>query len=115
MDPSASISAPSLRPRSRFPSSARSPPCCARSGSGVARRRDNRGVMKFGEIPVADAAGAILAHSVKLAGRAMRKGRVLSAEDVAALAEAGLTTVIVAGLGADELRRDVDADSRQLR
>jgi molybdenum cofactor cytidylyltransferase len=67
--------------------------------------------MKFGEIPVADAAGAILAHSVKLAGRALRKGRVLSAEDVAALAEAGLTTVIAARLAADELGEDEAAAS----
>jgi molybdenum cofactor cytidylyltransferase len=67
--------------------------------------------MKFGEIPVADAAGAILAHSVKLAGRALRKGRVLSAEDVAALAEAGLTTIIAARLAADELGEDEAAAS----
>ncbi len=65
--------------------------------------------MKFGEIPVAEAAGAILAHSVKLAGRALRKGRVLGEEDVAALAEAGLTTIIAARLDADELGEDAAA------
>jgi len=62
--------------------------------------------MKFGEIPVAEAAGAILAHSVKLPGRALRKGRILSQEDSAALAEAGLTTIIAARLAADELGED---------
>jgi molybdenum cofactor cytidylyltransferase len=62
--------------------------------------------MKFGEIPVAEAAGAILAHSVKLAGRALRKGRVLGEEDVAGLAKAGLTTIIAARLDADELGED---------
>ncbi len=65
--------------------------------------------MTFGEIAVADAVGAILAHSVKLPGRALRKGRVLSAEDVAALAEAGLTTIVAARLAADELGEDAAA------
>jgi molybdenum cofactor cytidylyltransferase len=65
--------------------------------------------MKFGEIPVAEAAGAILAHSVKLAGRALRKGRVLGEEDVAALAEAGLTTIIAARLDANEIGEDAAA------
>ena len=54
--------------------------------------------MKFGEIPVADAVGAVLAHSLKLADRSLKKGRVLSAEDVAALVAAGRHTVIAAQL-----------------
>src|SRR5258706_16016262 len=109
MGRSASISAPSRPRRSRFRSSAKSRPCCAWSGSRGARRRDDRGIMKFGEIPVAEAAGAILAHSIKLAGRALRKGRVLGKEDVAALAESGLTTVVAARLDADELGEDTAA------
>src|SRR5438445_809548 len=69
MGRSASISAPSRRRRSRFRSSAKSRPCCAWSGSRGARPRDDRGVMKFGEIPVADelgedAAATALAHAV---------------------------------------------------
>jgi molybdenum cofactor cytidylyltransferase len=65
--------------------------------------------MTFGAIPVVEAVGAILAHSVKLAGRALRKGRVLSREDVAALSDAGLTSVIAARLAADELGEDAAA------
>ena len=34
--------------------------------------------MIFGRMPVAEAEGAILAHSVALPGRSMKKGRVLS-------------------------------------
>lgn len=52
--------------------------------------------MRFGPLPLADAAGAILAHSLKLAGLSFRKGRVLSGEDIAALAAAGLDTVVAA-------------------
>jgi molybdenum cofactor cytidylyltransferase len=54
--------------------------------------------MKFGEIPVAEALGAVLAHSLKAGDRSLRKGRVLSAEDVAALRAAGRSTVIAAQL-----------------
>ena len=54
--------------------------------------------MKFGEVPVAEAVGAVLAHSLKVGDRSLRKGRMLSAEDVAALAAAGRHSVIVARL-----------------
>ncbi len=52
--------------------------------------------MKFGPLPVAEAEGAILAHSIGLAGGRLKKGRALSARDVTALAEAGIDRVIVA-------------------
>ncbi|HWG78794.1 MAG TPA: molybdopterin-binding/glycosyltransferase family 2 protein [Stellaceae bacterium] len=54
--------------------------------------------MKFGEVPVADAVGATLAHSLKVGDRVLRKGRVLTADDVAALADAGRRLVIAARL-----------------
>ncbi|MDF1855613.1 molybdopterin-binding protein [Pseudooceanicola sp.] len=52
--------------------------------------------MRFGPVPTAAAAGAILAHSVALPGGRLRKGRVLSTADIAALRAAGLAEVIVA-------------------
>ncbi len=54
--------------------------------------------MKFGEVPVAEAVGAVLAHSLKVGDSTLRKGRVLSAEDVAVLAAAGRRSVIAARL-----------------
>jgi molybdenum cofactor cytidylyltransferase len=54
--------------------------------------------MKFGAIPVAKCAGAILAHSLKTPKGVLKKGRVLSAADAEALAAAGLRTVIAARL-----------------
>ncbi len=54
--------------------------------------------MIFGDTPLKEAEGAILAHSLKLASRRFKKGRSLSAEDLAALAEAGIETVIAARL-----------------
>jgi molybdenum cofactor cytidylyltransferase len=66
--------------------------------------------MNFDEIAVAEAQGAILAHSIKLPGRALRKGRVLSEEDVAALRDGGVTKVVAARLAKDELGEDEAAN-----
>jgi molybdenum cofactor cytidylyltransferase len=54
--------------------------------------------MIFAEMDVAAAEGALLAHSVKADGFSFRKGRKLSAADIAALAGAGQSTVIAARL-----------------
>ncbi|MBV8737147.1 MAG: molybdopterin-binding/glycosyltransferase family 2 protein [Alphaproteobacteria bacterium] len=54
--------------------------------------------MKFGEVPVAEAEGAILAHSLKLGTTALKKARVLSAADLETIAAAGLTSITVARL-----------------
>ncbi|MFD1912327.1 molybdopterin-binding protein [Halodurantibacterium flavum] len=52
--------------------------------------------MEFGPVPVAAALGMILGHSQRAGDRSLPKGRVLDPADVAALAGAGLTEVIVA-------------------
>jgi hypothetical protein len=64
--------------------------------------------MKFGPVPIEEAAGKILGHNVSAADgrRALRKGRQLQADDVALLREAGRTTVYVAELGADDVSED---------
>ncbi len=62
--------------------------------------------MKFGEIPSAEAEGAILAHSVRAKGIVFKKGRVLSAEDVAALEKARITAVTGARLEAGDVAED---------
>src|SRR5437762_235765 len=62
--------------------------------------------MKFGEVPVAEAEGAILAHSLKLGATALKKGRVLSRADLDAIAAAGLAHIVVARLEPGDLRED---------
>lgn len=63
--------------------------------------------MKFGTVPVASAEDAILAHSVALSdGRRLRKGRRLSAEDIDSLKDSGLSDVIVARLGPDDVHEN---------
>ena len=54
--------------------------------------------MRFGEVSVTEAEGAILAHSLKLGATALKKGRVLSRADVDAIAAAGLSEITVARL-----------------
>jgi molybdenum cofactor cytidylyltransferase len=52
--------------------------------------------MQFGRFPVAGAAGAILAHGVRRETLSFRKGRVLSADDVKALQDAGISDITIA-------------------
>lgn len=66
--------------------------------------------MIFGPIPVADAAGALLAHSVRAGKRTFKKGRLLSDADVAALAVAGVAEVIAVRLESGEIGEDEAAE-----
>jgi molybdenum cofactor cytidylyltransferase len=65
--------------------------------------------MKFGEIPIAEAEGAILAHAIKFEKQAFKKGRVLSADDVATLTRIGHTSIIGARLETGDVPEDVAA------
>ncbi|MBV9521382.1 MAG: molybdopterin-binding/glycosyltransferase family 2 protein [Alphaproteobacteria bacterium] len=66
--------------------------------------------MKFGEVPVAEAADAILVHSLKTPARTLKKGRRLTGEDVASLAEAGIRSILAARLDPGELGEDEAAN-----
>lgn len=59
--------------------------------------------MRFGPVATADAEGAVLAHAVSAGGRTWRKATVLSRDDIAALRDAGIATVIAARLDGDDL------------
>lgn len=67
--------------------------------------------MKFGPVPLSQAEGAILAHSVALDGKRLRKGVTLESAHLAALAAAGFETVIVARPGATDVHEN-DAAAR---
>jgi molybdenum cofactor cytidylyltransferase len=62
--------------------------------------------MQFGSVPLSRARGAILAHSVRAGERLLRKGRVLTDDDLAALADAGLAEITVARLDANDIGED---------
>jgi molybdenum cofactor cytidylyltransferase len=62
--------------------------------------------MFFGEMPVEEAQGAILAHSVKHAGGLFKKGRRLTAEDVETLTASGIVSIFGARLSAADVPED---------
>lgn len=68
--------------------------------------------MKFGPVPTQEAAGTVLAHSVPLKKRALRKGQVLSDADVVELMAAGHEQIIVARYDPDD--RDENTAAAQL-
>ncbi|MBV9288047.1 MAG: molybdopterin-binding protein, partial [Hyphomicrobiales bacterium] len=59
--------------------------------------------MKFGAVPLDQAEGAILAHSVRVDGIALKKGDIVTPERLRVLAEAGVTSVVAARLEAGEV------------
>lgn len=65
--------------------------------------------MIFDDFPSANAEGVRLAHTLKLPCLLLRKGRVLSASDVAALKAAGVASVAGARLAVGELDEDTAA------
>lgn len=62
--------------------------------------------MKFGQIPVGDALGAVLAHSVTGENFTIKKGTVLEDQHIAALNAEGIERVFAAHLGADDVGED---------
>ncbi len=54
--------------------------------------------MIFGDVALAEAEGAILAHTLRLPARVIKKGTILDAAAVAALREAGYASVVAARL-----------------
>jgi len=52
--------------------------------------------VRFGATPLSEAEGGILAHSLRLEGRRLAKGKFLTSEDINDLGAAGFSTVVVA-------------------
>ena len=62
--------------------------------------------MKFGAMPLGDAEGALLAHSIRVERAVFRKGRLLSAADLAVLAQAGVEEVTAARFEPGDMDED---------
>ncbi len=65
--------------------------------------------MKFGPVPLAAAAGAIAAHSIRTDGLVVKKGTRLGRVEMTALAEAGVAEVVVAQLEPGDVHEDAAA------
>lgn len=66
--------------------------------------------MKFGTIPIGEAAGAIAAHTVRAGDVVVRKGATISGEDVARLAAAGLGELVAVQLEAGDIDENSAAE-----
>jgi molybdenum cofactor cytidylyltransferase len=66
--------------------------------------------MRFGDTPIEEATGAILAHSWRASGVNFSKGRRLSADDIAKLKAAGATSVVAARLDPEDMHEDEAAE-----
>jgi molybdenum cofactor cytidylyltransferase len=65
--------------------------------------------MRFGPVPLFEAEGGILAHSIAVDGARLKKGLVLRQADIAALASAGIAEVTVARLDPADMGEDAAA------
>lgn len=65
--------------------------------------------MKFGPVPVAEAVGAIVAHSVRSGDVVVKKGMRLDETQAERLAAAGICDIVVARLDPDDLHEDAAA------
>lgn len=67
--------------------------------------------MKFGPVPLSHAEGKILGHNIAGADgqRRLRKGRPLSADDIAVLSDLGRATVYVAEMESDDVDENQSA------
>lgn len=62
--------------------------------------------MRFGMIPVREAEGAVLAHSLATKGETLKKGRTLSSTDIARLLAAGIDAVMAVRLEPGDVAED---------
>ncbi len=62
--------------------------------------------MWFGEVSVGEAEGAILVHSLRFGKTALRKGRILSAADLADLVAGGIDRITIVRLEPGDIRED---------
>ena len=65
--------------------------------------------MKFSEYHLDDALGAILAHSLRLPNKSLKKGTVLTDSDLSFLKEYGYEKIVCAKLEEGDLNEDVAA------
>jgi molybdenum cofactor cytidylyltransferase len=65
--------------------------------------------VRFGPVPVAEAAGLISAHTVRREGITLRKGAVIAREAAAGLARAGLSEIVAATLEPGDVGEDAAA------
>ncbi len=77
-----------------------------RAAAPGARGGAGEGGMKFGAVPVDEAAGGIAVHSIRKAGIVLKKGTVIGKTEIAALKAAGIAEIVVARLEPGDVSED---------
>ncbi|MEP0941831.1 MAG: molybdopterin-binding protein [Rhizobiaceae bacterium] len=65
--------------------------------------------MKFGEVPVQEAKGGLVAHAIVLPDRRLKKGHVLSQDDLQQLVDAGVEQLTIAQLEVGDVEENAAA------
>jgi len=65
--------------------------------------------MRFGPLPLDKAVGAMAAHSLRLPGLVVKKGAVITQEDVRRLGDAGVSEIVAVVLESNDVAEDVAA------
>jgi molybdenum cofactor cytidylyltransferase len=65
--------------------------------------------MKFGPVPVMEAAGSVAVHSIRKSGLVLKKGTVIGKAEIAALEAAGIAEIVVARIEPGDVSEDVAA------
>jgi molybdenum cofactor cytidylyltransferase len=65
--------------------------------------------MKFGAVPVGEAAGGVAVHSIRKSGLVLKKGTVIGESEIAALKAAGIGEIMVARMEPGDVSEDVAA------
>ena len=65
--------------------------------------------MKFGAVPLAQAQGGVAVHSIRKDGVVLKKGTLIGPGEIAALAQAGITEIVVARIEPGDVSEDAAA------
>src|SRR5689334_17680889 len=65
--------------------------------------------MKFGPVPLAQAEGGVAVHSIRKAGLVLKKGTLIGKPEIAALADAGISQIVVARMEPGDVSEDAAA------
>jgi molybdenum cofactor cytidylyltransferase len=65
--------------------------------------------MKFGPVPLGEAEGGVAVHSIRKPGLVLKKGTVIGKPEIATLAEAGISEIVVARIEPGDVSEDAAA------
>ena len=65
--------------------------------------------MKFGSVPLAQAEGGVAVHSIRKGDLVLKKGTLIGKNEISALANAGISDIVVARIEPGDVSEDTAA------